>query len=873
MFSLTGYQRRVLNELKDYLILTTKVGAADAFTSLTQRTCINIRQLPGLPYVCLRVPTGGGKTVIACNSINIIAKELLHQDNWTVLWLVPTTQIKNQTLKALRDINHPYRMTLQSTIQGEINVFDLKEALYIPKSKYDNATNILVSTIAALRVEDTDGRKIYDQNGYLMTHFQNLSETQINILEKNSEGQEIYSLANMLTLRRPIVIMDEAHNARTNLSFDTLARFNPSCVVELTATPENRYDPSNGHYASNVLSIVSAAELKAEGMIKLPIYLKTQTNWKEIVQFALHKRKQLEEAAINEKTITNEYIRPIILFQAQPKSSIRETLTVEVIKKTLIEDFKISQKHIAIATGETNELEDVDLLDKNCDIRFIITVQALKEGWDCPFAYVLCSVADINSSRTVEQIVGRILRLPKATLKNNKELNNAYAYVASSEFQKTLQALGEGLIDNGFDKLEIDQYIKSDTNVSIDDIVGEIAVTIDEKPKLDKLETPLQNKITYNNETKQFIYHGLMNEEEKDKIKECFSGESSKSIVEEMFQDIYSKFGSISTFNKDNEEAPFEEKKSDFHVPYLAVLKGEQLQIFEQTHFINVMWDLSKYDARLDVEDIIPKGNSTIIGEITVSDEGKLQTKFIQDLYKQTSFLVNDKPWTIPQLIYWLDRNIQHQDIAQPNFIKFASMLIENLVKNQNLELDKIIYYKFNLREQLTKLINKYRDLAHKEAYNLCLLEVNTKVNYNFSFKFNPDAYPASWYYNGPVQFQKHYYKSVGELKSDGEEHDCACYLDLLPEVKYWVRNIERKENNSFWLQTSTDKFYPDFVCLLNDGRILVVEYKGKHLITNDDSKEKKALGEFWAEKSNGKCLFAMVSKENISDLNKMLSS
>lgn len=872
MFSLTDYQKRVLNELKDYLILTTKVGAAEAFTRETQIPYINLRQLPGLPYVCLRVPTGGGKTIIACNSINIVETELLHQENWMVLWLVPTTQIKDQTLKALRDRNHPYRITLESTIHGEINIFDLKEALYIPKSKYDNATNIIVSTLAALRVEDTDGRKIYEQNGYLMTHFQNLDENQINMLEKNSEGKEIYSLANMISLRRPIIIMDEAHNARTNLSFDTLSRFNPSCIVELTATPENRYDPANGHYSSNVLSIVSAAELKSECMIKLPIYLKTQTDWKAIVQFALHKRKQLEDAAISEKSITNEYIRPIILFQAQPKSSMKETLTVEVIKKTLVDDFKIPADQIAIATGEINELENINLLEDTCDIRFIITVQALKEGWDCPFAYVLCSVAEINSSRTVEQIVGRILRLPKATLKNNNELNNAYAYVASSEFQKTLQALGEGLIDNGFDKFEIEQYVKSATNVTINDIVGETKITVDEKPKLDKLETSLQNKITYNAETKHFIYNGLMNEDEKEKIKECFSDETSKSKVEEMFQDIYSRFGSISRESKELEKKPVEKIKDEFLVPYLAVSKGEQLQIFEETHFINIMWDLSKYDARLNYEDVVPKDNSTIIGEINVSDEGKLQTKFIQDLYRQTSFLINDKSWTVPQLIYWLDRNIQHQDIAQPNFVKFTSELIENLIREQNVELDKIIYYKFNLREQLIKLINTYRGLAHKEAYNLCLLELNTEVNSNFSFKFNPEVYPASWYYEGTIQFQKHYYKNVGELKSEGEEFDCAVYLDLLPEVKYWVRNIEKKGNNSFWLQTSTDKFYPDFICLLNDGRILVVEYKGKHLITNDDSKEKKALGEFWAEKSNGKCLFAMVSKDNLSDIKKIIS-
>ena len=95
----------------------------------------------------------------------------------------------------------------------------------------------------------------------------------------------------------------------------------------------------------------------------------------------------------------------------------------------------------------------------------------------------------------------------------------------------------------------------------------------------------------------------------------------------------------------------------------------------------------------------------------------------------------------------------------------------------------------------------------------------------------------------GSYEFRKHYYKEVGNLKDNGEEYDCAVFLDTLPEVKYWVRNIERRERHSFWLQTTTDKFYPDFVCLLNDGRYLVVEYKGEDLWTNDDSREKRDLG------------------------------
>lgn len=89
--------------------------------------------------------------------------------------------------------------------------------------------------------------------------------------------------------------------------------------------------------------------------------------------------------------------------------------------------------------------------------------------------------------------------------------------------------------------------------------------------------------------------------------------------------------------------------------------------------------------------------------------------------------------------------------------------------------------------------------------------------------------------------------------------------IDLHPDVETWVRNVDRQAG-SFWLPTSSDKFYPDFVAMLTDGRILLVEYKGKHLLSNDDTKEKRNIGELWAEKSNGRGLFLLVS-ESVPEL------
>jgi type III restriction enzyme len=118
--------------------------------------------------------------------------------------------------------------------------------------------------------------------------------------------------------------------------------------------------------------------------------------------------------------------------------------------------------------------------------------------------------------------------------------------------------------------------------------------------------------------------------------------------------------------------------------------------------------------------------------------------------------------------------------------------------------------------------------------------------------------YPPHSLFEGRHKFKKHYYKVVGDIKGEGEEFQCAQWLDNHPKVKRWVRNLEGRPGHSFWLQTSTDRFYPDFVCELVDGRFLVVEYKGFDRWSDDDSKDKRAVGQVWEEKSDGQCLFVM---------------
>src|SRR5690606_5787910 len=110
----------------------------------------------------------------------------------------------------------------------------------------------------------------------------------------------------------------------------------------------------------------------------------------QAVDGAVAKRAELEDVAGNDK----DYIRPIVLFQAQDRN---QAANVDALKQYLLDE-GIAENRIAVATGDQRELDDIDLFSPSCPVDFVITVEALKEGWDCSFAYVFCSLANIASA-------------------------------------------------------------------------------------------------------------------------------------------------------------------------------------------------------------------------------------------------------------------------------------------------------------------------------------------------------------------------------------------------------------------------------------------------------------------------------------------
>lgn len=851
---LREYQERSLGALQNYLRSVGQFGAKAAFVLQTDRPYREILQLPSLPYICLRVPTGGGKTVMAAHSVGMVAQDYLHVDSALCLWLVPSNTIREQTLKALRDREHPYRKALQSRFSGDVAVMDLSEALYVQRDTLTHQTCVIVSTVAALRQEETEGRKVYDQNGALMSHFTGLPPQALEGLDKHEGGGVIASLANAIRLHRPLIIVDEAHNMRTPLSFDTLARFAPSMIVEFTATPELEHKPEKGKFASNVLHHVSAAELKAEEMVKLPIKLTTHADWKETIAKAKGCQQELERLAILEEKVTGEYIRPIVLIQAQAKSATTQTLTVDVVKETLLTDFNIPAEQIAIATGETREIDGVNLFVRSCAIRFIITVQALKEGWDCPFAYVLCSVAEQSSPKAVEQILGRVLRMPKAQKKQTPELNCAYAFVASSRFADVVKSLQDTLVVSlGFQRMEASQLVQAPTQTTVFDhgpLFAKVSQTVSNAPAIQNLPPETAQKVEYDARTGTITLPSNLSDSDLAAVYACLASPADQQAVAAAVQ--VSRGAGIYV-------APVTSMiPQTFSVPVMGWHDQGELDWFYEGAFIKANWNLADCDPTITFDAALPQGSS---GVVDVSAEGKVETQFTQGVQEQLALIGGESGWTLPKLALWLDRNIPHTDVLQSQSSLYLHRVLTDLVEQRGIALDYLARRKFALARVLERKIDEYRRQVRQTAFNDFLFgnrQQEIDVSPDLVFTFDADRYAPNWYYEGGTRFEKHLFRVVGELKDGSEEWQCAVALEQNPDIKCWVRNLERRPESSFWLQTGTDRFYPDFVALLNDDRILVVEYKGSHLWSNDDSKEKRAVGELWAAKSKGKCVFVM---------------
>ena len=444
---LKTYQKKVISDLSTYMQLLNQTGKIDqAYRLFWNQKGLPVESgkippyqniLPGVPHLCLKVPTGGGKTFIACNAIRPIFDGLPNTKTKAVVWLVPSESIMTQTLAALKNPEHPYRQRINTDFNSRVEVYTKEELL---NGQNFNITSISEQlSIMVLSYDSFRGRKeslkAKQENSNLAPIAKALGAP-VNPIADVDET----ALMQVINQLNPVVIVDESHHARSNLSKDMLTNFNPSFVLDLTATPTKD---------SNVLCYVDAIQLKRENMVKLPVIVYNRDSMQEVIVDAIDLRNRLEQQAQDEYLQTGNYVRPIVLFQAQPRGK-EDSATFDRLREKLI-SVGIPADQIAIKTADINEIKNVDLLSEDCKIRYIITVNALKEGWDCPFAYILASLANKTSQIDVEQILGRVLRQPYTRrFQKNPTLNMSYVLTSSNDFKNTLDKIVRGLNSAGF---------------------------------------------------------------------------------------------------------------------------------------------------------------------------------------------------------------------------------------------------------------------------------------------------------------------------------------------------------------------------------------------------------------------------------------
>lgn len=870
---LKDYQETLLNAYGSFLARCRELkNPAVAFGESTQTHfghALPYTPLPGadaVPYVCLRVPTGGGKTRLAGQAIKRVNDEFLATEHSLILWLVPSDPIREQTLRALKTPGELLHQDMRDLF-GAVHVLDINEALYLQPATLNTGNTIIVATMQSFKRDTADGLRVYRQNGALMPHFDGVSQEQ--------KGE--HSLLDVIRLRRPFVIVDEAHNQGTPLAVDTLVRFNPACILELTATPDRANQPSN------VLRSVSAATLQAEDMLKLPLELAIHPEWRVSLTEAIARLQQLEKEAELEKQQTGESIKPVVmLIQAERKSGDKETFTPERVKQHLIEDFNIAPETIAIATGAVDELSGKRLDDPDYP-QFIITVDKLREGWDCPNAYVLFSFRNTTSATAVEQVLGRVLRMPHVMRKQQEALNRSYAYVVSNELAATVQGLRDGLVHSGFERLDTKDLIRTnqdDDAAPMGDLFAPLSllggdlviplpeisssenrqqVALPDATALESLTKALRDKVEVSPESGTLTVRGGATAKQIQQLAETFKQpEIAKNVRERLDTAL-----AIASAPPARVPTPAEQGAS-VKVPLLGYTQFSFFDVFDETPLLDADWEITDFDPQLTESEFAHDVEAMRRASLTISQLEKIECDVYDRLDSQLALFGAEGGWTVNDLIYWLDRNLPFHYSERDQKVAWLSAAMNHLIEQRGFSLDELAYRKFRLRGALQRKMAAGLVLAKQKVFdNLFADEANFSVRDEHNIVLEQGRYAYDFQYTGFLPLKRHFFPVIGNLKSNGEELECAEFIaNELDGVEWWLRNVERKPT-SFWLQTASDRFYPDFLLKMENGPLVAIEYKGAHIAETRDSKEKQRIGDLWARRSEGRCKFVWVENKN----------
>ncbi|MCI6591448.1 MAG: DEAD/DEAH box helicase family protein [Treponema sp.] len=874
---LKSYQARTIQELKEFISFTkTSKNAAEAYENYWKSKGIipasdaNIKpyndSVKNAPHVCLKVPTAGGKTFIACSSLKAIFDEYSAIQRKAVVWLVPSDSILEQTKAALKNPNHPYRQRINVDFANRVEVYEKSELLagqgFSPTTVRENLS-IFVLSFDSLRTSKKEGRKVYQDNGALMSFS--------NDIGAESTDEDI-TLMKVISSLYPVVIVDESHNAVSELSIEMLNVLNPSFVLDLTATPRE---------SSNIISFVTAQELKNENMVKLPVIIQNNSKIEGVIGNALHLRRVLElKAKECEKNYGTPYIRPIVLFQAQPKSG-EEATTFEKLKQILI-SAGCKEEEIAIKTADINELKNVNLMSNRCKIKYIITVNALKEGWDCPFAYILASVANRSADVDVTQILGRILRQPYVQHLPDENLNTSYVLTNSSDFFKTVERIAYTLNQNHFTGKDFRAYEENEKII-------ETPAAAPEQSELELTQQTVDSKITdttntqgsddlNNADTSLIGFYDDSSFDDAATAQSTVTGyedsipDSTKSILEQA-QNAASKATQEKEENKGQKiEVPelqsqlkknqyamkeeFKEFASSLKIPQFSL----PVNLPPQFNFDNIELENSgtKFHKSYLLHGFELSREDTKIN--FSADIEMYEIDSSENQYQQMTFklITGTELENIKKII--CDKNQKKEariEIAKSQVMeimgskypiddKELAAYIEHILKNFTEEefekfASNILLYSKTISDKIDELSDAY---CEPKFYNDIEKD---KIQLNYWYEL-----PEIFTIPNPttLSIQKSLYEKEGEMNDF--EKLVISEATALPNVEWWHRNPSRGEG--FEINGVTNH-YPDFIIKTTSGKIIMLETKGDHLIAT----KKIKLGNIWAQNAGKQFKYFLV--------------
>lgn len=858
---LKTYQKKVMKNLNSYMdSLEATAGIKKAWSDywMKQDVCVGVGGVPpyvdtisGVPHVCMKVPTGGGKTYMACASLKKIFSGMPESKPMVVVWLVPSDSILIQTIGTLSDVNHDYRHRLDADFAGRVGVYTKDMLLNGHNFSPDTVREMLtvcIMSYGSLRIDSRkkDVRKVYQENGNLLKFAEYFDDKDV-ILSDTPDTALIQVMRQM----EPVVVVDESHNASSTLSVEMLERLNPSFILELTATPKK---------SSNIISYVDARELKKENMVKLPVIAYFRNDRQSVIQDAIQFRGYLERQAVAAKEAGGEYIRPIVLFQAQPNTN-EDSETYDKIKRLLI-DMGIPEKEIGIKTSKLDDISNLDLMSSDCKIRYIVTVNALKEGWDCPFAYILASLANKTSRVDVEQILGRVLRQPYTRKHAGTLLNSSYVFTCSRDFRETIDSILAGLNNAGFSKKDFrlgnfeeevpqeSEGVPTGKQMTVEDVAAVVAVS-DESGNDDDFGDidPASVSIVPVSDT---------GEATLSVVDIAGTAEKTAAGYEKEFAEAETNNGGYTggefgaMLNQYAVQTQYRDEIKNLKIPQFFVqtvpdLFGDEYELLEP-EALSEGFSLAGQNAEINFE-----LDSSQIYKFDVEDEGEAVPKY-KKLKQDSSEYIKNFISRYPEekrvnicvdaICHQLNRNNR---IASAHILEYVKRIVGAMDKDGVATMQSNVpTYAHKIGKKIETLEDDYREEQFFKWLDSG--KVICREAYVFPEVITPaqaiDVVPYSLYEsekNDMNQFERHVLDMIVSLNN----------------VWWWHRVIDRK---GFRLNGFINH-YPDFIVMTKKGNVVLVESKGDYL-DGDDSKAKLALGRAWQAAAGSRYRYFMVFKD-----------